>query len=86
MTGTSDWSGQTAVQSAGAHPPPVAAAPAASKALDMVKRMSDARHSSPTWQRLHSAFSNLGGQSADAAGPSSAASNLTGGVESEVST
>lgn len=81
----SDWSGQTAVQPGAVFPPPVSSAPAASKALDMVKRMSDARHSSQAWQRLHSAFSGLGGQSTDAAGPSSAAGSITGEEEIGVS-
>lgn len=79
-TGLSDWSGQTAVAQ-----PPVATAPAVGRALDMVKRMSDARHSSQTWQRFQSAFSNLGGQSADTAGPSSVAGNITNEEESEAS-
>lgn len=84
-TATSDWSGQTAVQPDVVPPPPGSSAPATNKALDMVKRMTDARHSLQPWQRLHSAFSSLGGQSADTAGPSSAAGNITGEEESGVS-
>ncbi|KZT69065.1 hypothetical protein DAEQUDRAFT_751065 [Daedalea quercina L-15889] len=77
----SDLSGQTVTQSSGMLPPP--AAPATTKASDMFKRMSDARQSSHTWQRLHSAFSNFGGSTAEMVGPSSGQRQIEGGDGSD---
>ncbi|KAH9934863.1 uncharacterized protein B0H18DRAFT_1114703 [Fomitopsis serialis] len=77
----SDLSGQTVTQPGGAFPPqnaPPTTAPAPTKALDMVKRMSDARHSD-AWKRLHSAFSNFGSSPSEMAGPSSDARRIGAG-------